>query len=124
MTQSKENALRDEKRLAALKRIADIAHQPANGSLNQAGQSAPVGQNGIVEVYYEGGIYSRPAERKPTEDERCEYALHAAGRATQDYPTRAMFVLPGWTGIEAAGEVDTATWQVTFGHNPDEGGRQ
>jgi len=120
MTQSKENALRDEKRLAALKRIADIAHKAANGSLNQAGRSAPVGRNGIVEVYCEGGIYSRPAEQKPTEDERCEYARHTAGRAAQDYPTRAMFVLPDWTGIEAAGEVNTDTWHVTSGHNPDE----
>ncbi len=124
MTQSKDNALRDEKRLAALKRIADIAHKAANGSLNQAGRSTPVGRNSVVEVYYEGGIYSRPADQEPTEDERREYALHAADRAAQDYPTRAMFVLPGWTGIEAADEVDTATWQVTFGHNPDEGGRQ
>lgn len=124
MTQSKENALRDEKRRAALNRIADIAHKAANGDLNRAGQSAPVGRNGIDEVHYEGGIYSRPAEREPTEDEQCEYALHAAGRVAQDYPTRAMFVLPDWAGIEAVGGVNTDTWHVTFRHNPDEGGRQ
>lgn len=70
--------------------------------------------DGMVPVYYEGGIYSRPENRPPTLDERIEYAKIAAGRAIEHYPTIAFFVLPSNDGLRKIGEVDTATWNVIF----------
>jgi hypothetical protein len=64
-------------------------------------------------VYYEGGIYTRPADRQPTPTERDEYAKIAAGRARQYAPTIARFFLSSWTGLRVIGTVD-ANYRVTF----------
>jgi hypothetical protein len=79
------------------------------------------GKNGGVDVYFEGGIYDRTG-RPPTDQERDEYAICAAGRAVQHYPTRAKFHLPAVTGLVAAGHVDTTT--RPFAVSWDEAGLQ
>lgn len=68
-----------------------------------------------VWVYYEGGIYSRQG-RAATEEERLEYARIAAGRAAEQYPTVAFFVLPTMDGLEVVGEVDVQSrpFEVKF----------
>lgn len=65
-------------------------------------------------IYYEGGIYSRPATRKPTAEERKEYALIAAGRAKERYPTVARACI-SQKGLVSIGWVDTDTWAVELG---------
>ena len=69
-------------------------------------------------VYYEGGIHSR-ANSPPTEQERIEYAIAAARRAIEKYPTIARGYLRTQEGLEPAGYVDTETWDVVF-NPPDQ----
>jgi hypothetical protein len=73
-----------------------------------------VAHDGGVVVDYEGGIYTRPADRAPSTAERVEYALRAAGRAVHRYPTVARFRLPDWQHIRIVGAVDVATWAVSL----------
>lgn len=57
-------------------------------------------------LYYEGGVnQGRDPQREPTLAERVEYALLAAGRALQHYPTRAKVALLDRTGINVVGYV-------------------
>ncbi|MBN1135854.1 MAG: hypothetical protein JXM73_04675 [Anaerolineae bacterium] len=79
------------------------------GSAAVALQRDPAGP---VYVYYEGGLYTRPAGQDATPEERRDYAVNAAGRAVEDYPTRAWFALPDWTGLQTVGYVDTERWWV------------
>jgi hypothetical protein len=53
---------------------------------------------GATRVYYEGGLYSRSKREdgsyaEPTDEERRQYAMIAAGRLTDRYPTVAFFVM-------------------------------
>ena len=69
--------------------------------------------NGIW-IYYEGGIYSRIPGEAPTQKLKVEYAIQAAGRAIQNYPTVAKFFLRDESDLVRVGEVDTKTWATTF----------
>lgn len=71
-------------------------------------------------VYYEGGIYTRPRDRKPTQKERKGYAVIAASRAVENYPTVAQFTLPQILEEELVtdGFVDTTDWTVEL--SPEE----
>jgi len=68
-------------------------------------------------VYFEGGFYTRPATRKPTQEERIEYAKIAAGRAKDRYPTVAKAYVPDEECLVAVGYVDTDKWEVTLAPN-------
>jgi len=67
-------------------------------------------------LYYEGGIYSRPKDRAPTQAERREYALIAAGRAKDHAPTVAVLAIhrDRAIGLKTVGFVDTDGWIVRF----------
>ncbi len=45
-----------------------------------------------IEIHYEGGIYQRK-NTDPTKEEREQYAITAAGRAKENYPTVAKFLI-------------------------------
>lgn len=64
-------------------------------------------------LYYEGGIYQR-GDREPTREERRHYAVHAAGRAAQDYSTVARLFITDPDAYKHIGSVDCVNWQVTF----------
>jgi hypothetical protein len=65
-------------------------------------------RNEQIFIYYEGGIYTRSANRKPSEEETHSYALIAAGRAAMNYPTIAKFSLPSEDGkfLETVGSIN------------------
>ena len=65
-------------------------------------------------IYYEGGIYTRQADQIPTQKEKIEYAVRAAGRAVQNYPTVAKFLVASESGLVRVGEVDTRIWETQF----------
>lgn len=64
-----------------------------------------------VWLYYEGGLYERE-QREPTEQEKRDYAIRAAGRAAKRYPTTAKLYLPSMDGLVPIGFVDTSDWTV------------
>lgn len=52
--------------------------------------------NGKVLVYFEGDLYGRGSNhplQQPTVEERTNYAKIAAGRAVENYPTTAKFMV-------------------------------
>ena len=69
---------------------------------------------GAAEVYYEGGLYDRPKQsdgtyREPSLEERQQYAMIAAGRLLQHYPTVATFAMywdNAYDELEEIGYVD------------------
>jgi hypothetical protein len=65
-------------------------------------------------IYFEGGIYSRQADQVPTLKEKIDYAVLAAGRAIQDYPTVAKFLITDESDLVRVGEVDTNNWEAQF----------
>lgn len=73
-----------------------------------------VARDRAVVVDYEGGLYTRPPALPPSEAEQIEYALRAAGRAVQRYPTVARFSLPDWQPLRVVGSVDTQAWAVAL----------
>lgn len=73
----------------APKELQDLFSKIAPGSVAVAKQR---GTN--INIYYEGGIYTRKdSSREPTQEERNEYAIIAAGRAKENYPTIAKFTI-------------------------------
>ena len=66
-------------------------------------------------IYYEGGLYTRPAHRPPTPAERVDYAQLAASRAATSAPTVARFFLSesNWTDLQIIGHVRRGG-RVTF----------
>ena len=89
---------------------ADIV---APGSVAVAIPATLQGNAGIW-VYYEGGVYTRHPDMPPTHAQRVQYALSAAGRASNNYPTIARFFIAAGSVLAQIGEVDTDTWTVTF----------
>lgn len=73
-----------------------------------------VARNRAVVVDFESGLCTRPSARPPSEAEQTEYALRAAGRAAQRYPTVARFSLPDWQPLRVVGAVDTQSWAVAL----------
>ena len=69
--------------------------------------------NGIW-IYFEGGIYTRQADQTSTQEEKNEYAVRAAGRAIQNYPTVAKFLISNESDLVRVGEVDTRNWETRF----------
>lgn len=71
-------------------------------------------------IYLEGGIYERSETRPPTRDERVNYAVRAAGREKDRYPTVARLFLPHATPADflQEGRIDTSTWLVTWLSHP------
>lgn len=68
-------------------------------------------------VYYEGGKYTRQGGVPATDDDRRSYAIIAAGRLVDRYPTTARFALLGKDAIrdlKEVGYVDTHTWNVVI----------
>lgn len=74
------------------------------------------GRAGGVDVYFEGGIYSREQDMPPSEAAATQYAVIAASRAIKRYPTVARFHLESWQGLTAIGIVDTEfdRYEVTW----------
>jgi hypothetical protein len=67
-----------------------------------------------IRVYYEDGGIRREPSRPPTDQERKDYALHAAGRAYYLHPTQFFFSLENEEGLVKIGEVNPAGWNVEF----------
>ena len=69
---------------------------------------------GVTRVYYEGGLYSRSKKEdgtypEPDAEQRRQYAMSAAGRLEQRYPTVAFFVMHwenAYDELEEIGYVD------------------
>lgn len=69
--------------------------------------------NGVW-LYYEGGVVEGRGDRKPTQEERINYAIRAGGRAAKRYPTTAKLYLSSLDGLVPIGFVDTGDWSVTL----------
>lgn len=72
-------------------------------------------------IHYEGGKYTRQQRdgkcRPPTDDERREYAIIAAGRLDAHYPTTSFFYIPhadAMQELREVGYVDVDDWKVVF----------
>jgi hypothetical protein len=66
-------------------------------------------------LFYEGGLYTRPATRNPEPGERIDYACHAADRGATRYPTVAVWGPQVFlTGLKVIGTVNPKLWQAKF----------
>jgi len=97
--------------------IIDIDHETASERQRNMWRGLKSGTV-VVKVgellYYEGGLYTR-GDREPSQEERVEYACHAAERGATKYRTRAVWgPQNGLDGLKVVGRVNPKKWQAQF----------